>query len=184
VSRYGEHISAFVFSRSDEVVLFSTLGLTFLIAGAAERVGVSAGVGAFLVGIALSGRAQRSAEALIAPLRDLFAAAFFIFFTFQIDPSTLASNAIPAVLLAIVTALLKAGTGWLAAKRAGVGPAGRIRTAVTLIPRGEFSIVIAGIAVVNGVQPELRALTAGYVLVLAIAGPVLVRLTHRVREPA
>lgn len=176
-ARFGHHLSRLVFSRSDEVVLFTILGLTFLIAGASEQIGISSGVGAFLVGVALSGPARRSAEALIAPLRDLFAAAFFIFFTFQIDPATLASTLVPAVLLALVTAVSKAATGWWSARRAGIGPAGRLRAGTTLIARGEFSIVIAGIAVANDVEPALGALTASYVLILAVLGPVLSRLS-------
>jgi CPA2 family monovalent cation:H+ antiporter-2 len=179
-ARFGHRFSRLVFSRSDEAALFSILGLTFLIAGMGERIGVSAGVGAFLVGVALSGPAQRSAEALIAPLRDLFAASFFIFFTFQIDPATLADTALAAVLLAAVSASSKVATGWWAARRGGIGPAGRVRTGMTLVARGEFSIVIAGIAVANGVEPRLGALTATYVLVLAIAGPVLARLSEPV----
>jgi CPA2 family monovalent cation:H+ antiporter-2 len=178
-ARFGSQLSRVLFSRSDEVLLFTILGLTFLIAGASERIGVSSGVGAFLVGVALSGPVQRSAEALIAPLRDLFAAAFFIFFTYQIDPAALAGTAVAAVVLAVTSAATKAGTGWWAARRAGIGPAGRARTATTLIARGEFSIVIAGIAVANGIEPQLGALTATYVLILAIAGPVLARLSDR-----
>jgi monovalent cation:H+ antiporter-2, CPA2 family len=186
-SRYGQHVSRFLFSRSDEVVLFSILSVVFLVAGAAERIGVSAGVGAFLVGIALSGPAQRSAETLIAPLRDLFAAAFFIFFTFQIDASTLPDAILPAVLLAVVTGLLKVFTGWWSARQVGIGRAGRLRTGLTLIARGEFSIVIAGIAVANGLESDLGPLAATYVLLLAIAGPVLTRadeLIGRIGAPA
>lgn len=176
-AKFGHHLSRLVFSRSDEAVLFSVLGLTFVMAGAAEQVGVSAGVGAFLVGVALSGPAQRSAGALIAPLRDLFAAAFFIFFTFQIDPATLPSAVVPAALLALATAATKIGTGWWAARRAGIGSAGRFRAGFTLVARGEFSIVIAGIAVANHVEPRLGALTATYVLLLAIVGPLLARFS-------
>lgn len=173
--RFGDTVSRFLFSRSDEVLLFGILGLTLLVAGAAERLGVSAGVGAFLVGIALSGAVRDSAETLLSPLRDLFAAAFFVFFTFQIDPATLPSALAPAAVLAVVTALTKAATGWWAARRNGVGRRGRLRAGVTLVARGEFSIVIAGIAVANEVEPDLGPLTAAYVLMLAIAGPLLTR---------
>ena len=179
-ARYGEHISRAVFSRSDEALLFTLLGITFVIAGASEQLGVSAGVGAFLVGLALSGPARRGAEALIAPLRDLFAAAFFIFFTFQIDPATLGALLVPAAGLAVVSGAAKLGTGWWSAKRAGIGPAGRLRTGTTLIARGEFSIVIAEIAVTNNVEADLGALTAAYVLILAVAGPVLSRFSDAI----
>jgi CPA2 family monovalent cation:H+ antiporter-2 len=174
-ARFGDHLSRLLFSRSDEVVLFGIIGLTFFIAGAAEGLGISAGIGAFLVGVALSGAAQRSAATLIAPLRDLFAAAFFIFFTFQIDPATLVGTVWIAVGLAIASGGIQSVTGWWAARRAGIGRPGRIRTATTLIAGGEFSIVIAGIAVASGVEPRLGALAATYVLLLAAIGPVLAR---------
>ena len=38
-------------------------------------------------------------------------------------------------------------TGYLAARKAGIGEAGRWRAGFALTPRGEFSIVIAGVAV-------------------------------------
>jgi CPA2 family monovalent cation:H+ antiporter-2 len=173
--RFGDTVSRFLFSRSDEVLLFGILGFTLVVAGAAEQLGVSAGVGAFLVGIALSGAVRDSAATLLGPLRDLFAAAFFVFFTFQIDPATLPAALLPAVVLAVVTALAKVGTGWWAARRNGIGPQGRLRAGMTLVARGEFSIVIAGIAVANEVEGDLGPVTAAYVLVLAVAGPLLAR---------
>lgn len=181
-SRYGDALSRLVFSRSDEVILFTILGLTFAIAGAAETIGISAGVGAFLVGVALSGPTQHSAEALISPLRDLFAAAFFVFFTYQINPASLLDMAIPAVVLAVVSGAVKMATGRWAAGRAGVGPAGRRRAGTTLIARGEFSIVIAGIAVANDVEPRLAALAATYVLLLAVGGPLLARFSDAIGD--
>ncbi len=137
---------------------------------------MSAGVGAFLVGIALSGRVAHSARALLTPLRDLFAAAFFVFFGLQTDPTSIVGVLWVAVLLALVTGSTKFTTGWLAARKAGVGKHGRFRAGIALIARGEFSIVIAGLAVSAGFEPEIAPLAAAYVLVLAIAGPLLMRM--------
>ena len=55
----------------------------------AQRLQISAAVGAFVVGLALSGTAQERASGLIEPLRDLFAALFFLFFAFQIPTDDL-----------------------------------------------------------------------------------------------
>ncbi len=114
---------------------------------------------------------------LIAPLRDLFAATFFVFFSFQIDPSDLVNVAGWAVLLAVVSALTKTVTGWYGAKRRGVGTRGRLRAGTVLIARGEFSIVIAalGADLVDGA--ELGALAAGYVLITAVLGPLTTRFS-------
>lgn len=65
------------------------LGLTLLVAGFADQVGISSAVGAFLVGIAVSGPAADSARAVLSPLRDLFAAVFFVFFGLQTDPAAI-----------------------------------------------------------------------------------------------
>jgi CPA2 family monovalent cation:H+ antiporter-2 len=58
---------------------------------------------------------------------------------------------------------------------------GRARAGAALVARGEFSIVIAGLAVTAGaVDNRLAALTTAYVLVMAILGPLAARLV----EPA
>ncbi|CAN5588862.1 cation:proton antiporter [soil metagenome] len=173
--RYGSVVSRLVSDRSDEVVLLSVLGLTLLVAGVAQQLQVSSAVGAFLVGIAVSGPAQERASALIGPLRDLFAALFFLFFGLQIDPSLLWPAAPVVLVLAVVTAGTKVATGWWVSGRLGVGRPGRIRACTALIARGEFSIVIAGLGVAAGIEADLGAVAAGYVLVLAVAGPVLTR---------
>ena len=179
-SRHGERLSRIAFSGSDEVNLLTVLGITLIVAGVAEHLHVSAAVGAFLVGIGVSGDAAERARYLLAPLRDLFAGIFFVFFGLSIDPNTLPSVALVVLALALVTGLTKAFTGWWAARKAGVGSRGRRRSAMALIARGEFSIVIAGLGITAGVPADLALIGAGYVLVMATVGPVLARFVgHR-----
>ena len=175
-SRWGGVISRLVFSHSDEGVLLSILGVTFLLAGVSELVGVSAAVGSLLVGVVLSGSAAERAHDLLAPLRDLFAAWFFVFFGLTIDPGTLPPVLLPAVVLAVMTAATKVATGWWSATRAGADRRGCVRAGAVLIARGEFSIAIAGIAVSSGLDPRLGALAAAYVVILATLGPILTRV--------
>jgi CPA2 family monovalent cation:H+ antiporter-2 len=137
---------------------------------------VSAAVGAFLVGVALSGPLVKQTHRLLGPLRDLFAALFFLFFGLQIDPATLPPVLLPAVALAVVTGLTKLLTGWWAARRGrGDTPSG-LRAGGALVARGEFSIVIAELGTGAGLNPALGPFTAAYVLILAIAGPIIARL--------
>lgn len=182
-ARYGQAISSAVFSRSDEALLFAILAVLLLTAGATQALNVSAAVGAFLAGIAFSGPAAERARALLIPLRSVFAAVFFLFFGFDIDPRTLPAALPPAVALAVVGAATKYATGWLAARRAGVGRRGRIRAGVGLIARGEFSIVIAGIALTAGIEPEIGPIAAAFVLLLAVSGPLLARSADRATGP-
>lgn len=173
--RYGGYLSTRIGAGSDESVLLGVFGLVLLVAGAAQLFDVSGAIGAFLVGLALSGRTEERAMELIAPLRDLFAATFFVFFSFQIDPADLLDVAGWAVLLAVIGTVTKVATGWYAAGRSGIGERGRIRAGTVLIARGEFSIVIAalGADLVDG--SELGALAAGYVLITAVVGPLCAR---------
>lgn len=174
---HGPAFSRVVFSRSDEVLLLSVLGLTLAVAGLAEGIGVSAAVGAFLVGIALSGPAADGARALLGPLRDLFAGVFFVFFALSVDPADLPPVAGAALLLATVTTATKVASGWWAAGRLGVGRKGRLRAGTVLVARGEFAVVIAALgASIPQVEGDLGALAAAYVLATAVAGPVLARL--------
>ncbi|MEV5890513.1 cation:proton antiporter [Nonomuraea fuscirosea] len=176
--RFGRFIEAFVSSPNSEVLLLKVVGLALLVAGLAQQLQVSAAVGAFLVGIALSGELAEDAQALLAPLRDLFAAVFFVFFGFQTDPAKILPVAGLAALLALISMITKLLTGMYAAKQAGIAKAGQARAGIALIPRGEFNIVIAGLAVGAGVHPDLGALAAAYVLILAAFGPLAAKLVQ------
>ena len=178
-SRHGDHLSRMALSSSDEVNLLTVLGITLLVAGAAEQIHVSAAVGAFLVGIGVSGEAAHRAKGLLSPLRDLFAAVFFVFFGLSIDPGELPEVAWVVVTLAIVTGATKLFSGWWAAREAGIGARGRRRAGAALVARGEFSIVIAGLGVSAGVADGLGAIAAGYILVMATLGPIVARLAGK-----
>lgn len=174
--KIGPWLSRAVDSESDEVTILFILGLVLFVGGLVQEVDVSAAVGAFLVGLALSGPIQHRAASLVEPLGNVFAAIFFFVFGLGIDATSLPSVLLPAVGLAVVTAATKAWVGWWAAGRAGIGPHGRWRAATTLIVRGEFSIVIAGLGVAARVESRLGPLAAAYVLVLAVVGSLLVRV--------
>ncbi len=174
--RHGRKISAAFSSTHSESLLLGVLGLTMLVAGLAQQVNVSAAVGAFLVGIAISGQVAERAEELLAPLRDLFAAIFFVFFGLSTDAASILPLLPIAALLALVTMGTKVFSGYRGAAMAGIGKLGRWRTGFALVPRGEFSIVIASLAVSAGIEPQLAPLVAAYVLITVVAGPLLARV--------
>ena len=173
--RHGRLVERFVSSPNEEVLLLKVLGLTLLAAGIAEKLQVSAAVGAFLVGIALSGPLAHSARVRITPLRDLFAAVLFVFFGLQTNPALLLPVAGVAAALAAVGLITKLATGYLAAARAGLDLPERIRAGAALIARGEFNIVIAGLAVAGEINSHFGPLAAAYVFMLAVAGPLAAR---------
>ena len=173
--RWGPQISRLFAHESDEISLLTTIGAVLLVAGIAQRFQVSAAIGAFLVGIALSGSVAEKSRRLVSPLRDLFAALFFFFFGLEIDPAALLPSLPFALGLGAVTTSTKVLTGYVAGRSLGIDPRGRIRAGAALVARGEFSIVIAGLGV--AIEPRLGPLSAAYVLLMAIAGPVLARAT-------
>jgi CPA2 family monovalent cation:H+ antiporter-2 len=173
--RFGAHLSGLLEGSSDEALLLAVFGLTLLVGGLAQELEVSAAIGAFLVGLALSGPVQERAANLVGPLRDLFAAVFFLFFSFQIKPGDLFGALLPGATLAVVAAAGKLLAGWVAAGRSGVGRAGRLRAGGALIARGEFSIVIASLGAGLADGQELGAVAAAFVLLTAIAGPLAAR---------
>ena len=172
--RWGEHLSRRLTLGDDEQLLLQVLGLTLLVAGFAQWLGASAAVGAFIVGLALSGRSADRARIVLRPLRDLFAAAFFLAFGLSTNTADVLPALPAAVALAIVTASTKIATGWYAAGRDGVGPRGRLRAGTALVARGEFSIVLAELAMIAGLS-QIGPMVSGYVLVLAVVGPLLTR---------
>lgn len=174
--RWGRVISAAFAPNHPESLLLGVLGLAMLVAGLADQLNVSTAVGAFLVGIALSGEVAERARTVLAPLRDLFAALFFLFFGLATDPLEIVPMLPAAIALTVATIATKVFTGWWGARQAGIGVLGRWRTGFTLVPRGEFSIVIAGLAVGAGIDASLAPLAAAYVLLTILAGPLLARL--------
>lgn len=174
--RHGHHVSKAVHSENSEVFLLNLLGAALLVSGVAAVLQVSAAVGAFMLGIAISGATAHSATRILEPLRDLFAAIFFVAFGLNTDPTSIPPVLAWALVLAVLTAATKIITGVWAAKRAGIARPGRFRAGAALIARGEFSIVIAGLAVTSGVATdELAALATAYVLIMAILGPLAAR---------
>lgn len=139
--RFGKYVSALVHSPDPEVFLLRLLGAALLVAGIASELQVSAAVGAFLLGIAISGSTAANATRMLEPLRDLFAAVFFVVFGLNTEPAEIPPVLLVALVLALATTATKVLTRWLAARLQGVGRMGRLRAGAALVARGEFSIL-------------------------------------------
>jgi CPA2 family monovalent cation:H+ antiporter-2 len=171
--RWSQQVGRILAHPEDEQLLLRILGLTLIVAAVAEHLHASAAVGAFLVGLTLTGTTADRARTVLTPLRDLFAAVFFVSIGLTVAPADLLPMLPAAVALAAVTAVTKIITGAYAAHREGAARRGRLRAGTALIARGEFSLVVIGL-VGSGVGP-LGAVATPYVFVLAIVGPLLTR---------
>ncbi|MCH9720725.1 MAG: cation:proton antiporter [Actinomycetia bacterium] len=171
--RWGHHVGRVIGHPEDEQLLLRVLGLTLIVAAVAEHLHASAAVGAFLVGLTLTGPTADRARMVLNPLRDLFAAVFFVAIGLTVDPSDLLPMLPVALALAAVTAVTKIISGAYAARREGAARRGQMRAGTALIARGEFSLVIIGLA--GASVSALSAVATPYVFILAIVGPVLAR---------
>ena len=160
-------------------LLLTVFGATLAVAGLATIANFSSAVAAFLVGLVLTGEVAEVARKRLAPLRDLFAAVFFVFFGLSTDPGDIWPVLPAALALSIVAIATKMITGWFVARKARSSRAGRVRAGALLVARGEFSILIAGIVAVSPNTPDgLVAFSTAFVLITAVAGPVIARFAE------
>ncbi|MEU6105684.1 cation:proton antiporter [Streptomyces flaveolus] len=174
-ARWGTRlVGRLIETRDNELLVISFLGAAVLVAGVSELLGVADAIGAFMVGLILAGTPSgpRIRE-LVHPLRDAFAAIFFFAFGLAIDPGDLASVAGPVAAAAALTLVMNVVAGLCVARvyRYGAEPAAEIAT--TLVARGEFALILAAMAAGAGLDARLAPFIAGYVLVLAVLGPVV-----------
>ncbi|HEX2188252.1 MAG TPA: cation:proton antiporter [Longimicrobiaceae bacterium] len=161
--------------ESDDLFLLLAASVVLLLSWAALAAGLSEAIGAFLAGLALAETRHRErVERLFTPLQGLFAAVFFLGFGLSIDPGTFLAVWPQALSLTLLGVALKVAAGWWIGQRDGLTPRSSLALGLTLIPRGEFSIVLAGIAAAAG-YADLAALVALLVLALSLVGTVAIQ---------
>ena len=155
--------------------MLKVMGIVLVVAGLAEKVHVSAAVGAFIVGMALSGEVSRQAEETLEPLKNLFAAVFFVNFGLETDPTALPPVLPLAIALAVCTIATKFATGWWAAGH----PAPRSPASSAPDSCSSHARVLDRHRRTRrdgGPNPALGSVAAAYVLILAAIGPLAPRL--------
>jgi CPA2 family monovalent cation:H+ antiporter-2 len=117
-------------------------------------------------------------ERLVVPLRDAFGAVFFFVFGLAIDPTDISTVAVPVAAAVILTVVLNIVAGWIGARMHGFGARQAANAGLTLVGRGEFSLILATLAAAAGLDARILPFVALYVLVLAIVGPLLTSRSH------
>lgn len=179
-ARFGTRlVGRLMATRDDELLVISFLGAAVFVAGVSEWFGVADAIGAFMVGLMLGSTSSgKRILSLVHPLRDAFGAMFFFAFGLSIDPGDLPSVLWPVLLAVLVTLTMNVVAGLAAARiyRFGPGPAANIAT--TLLARGEFALILATMAAGAGLDERLSPFIAGYVLLLAVLGPLAAGRSH------
>ena len=175
IARKGARfVGMLIASPDDELLTIAFLGVAILTAGVAEELGVSDAIGAFLAGTVVAATVVASrVERLVLPLRDAFAAVFFFAFGLSLDPGDAAGVAWLVAIAVALSFVLNTVAGVVAARLVGEGPDAAARISLTVLARGEFSLIIASLAAAAGLDARITPFVGLYVFVLALASPAL-----------
>lgn len=170
----GRAVAALIASEDDELLTLGFVGLALLVAGASGELGVSDAIGALMIGLVVSRTALRErVERLVLPLRDTFAAVFFIVFGLTIDVGSLGDVVVPVVLAVLLTLVLNVVAGLVTARLYALNQRSAANIGLSVLGRGEFSLILASLGVAAGLDGRLGPFVALYVLVLAVVSPLL-----------
>lgn len=166
---------------SNEVFIIVIFSILFFIAGFSETIHVAEAIGALLIGLVLSETEHSPRiESLVVPFRDFFGAIFFFSFGLSIDPLSLGDAVwlvLGAIVLTIVGNLI---AGMIAGRLAGLSHKASVNIGLTIISRGEFSIILANLGISGGLMSILTPFAALYVLILAILGPFITKNSKKI----
>lgn len=165
--RLVDYVASF---ERDETLLVSVLGICFGASLFAAWMGFSVALGAFLAGaVVAESRSVGRVLHLVEPLRDMFAALFFVAIGLKIDPAMLLQYALPALLIAAVVIVGKTLACSLGIFIVGHDPRTALRSGLGMAQIGEFSFVIATLGLSLGVISDFIYPIAVAVSVLCMA---------------
>ncbi|MGE6258481.1 cation:proton antiporter [Heyndrickxia sporothermodurans] len=167
--------------RSNEIFILVIFASLFFVAGFSETIHVAEAIGALLLGLVFSETEHRKRiEHLVVPFRDFFGAIFFFSFGLTIDPFSLGGAiwiALGAVVLTIIGNFI---AGMISGRKAGLSHKASANIGLTIVSRGEFSIIVANLGLAGGLLPILKPFTALYVLILAVLGPLMTKESKKI----
>ena len=160
-----------------ETLLVSAVAICFAMAALAGAAGYSVALGAFLAGMLVAESGESHAvERVIGPLRDIFAAIFFIATGTLLDPSLILVHWLPVLVLAGVVIVGKLVGVSIGSFLAGNGLQRSVRAGMSLAQIGEFAFIIASLGVSTGAVGDfLLPVAVAVSCVTALTTPTLIR---------
>ncbi|WP_050615067.1 cation:proton antiporter [Bacillus testis] len=166
---------------SNEVFIIVVFAALFFVAGLSETIHVAEAIGALLLGLVFSESDQSERmERLVIPFRDFFGALFFFSFGLGIDPFSLTGAVWLALGAVVITIFGNLIAGLIVGKKSKLSFKASANIGLTIVSRGEFSIIIANLAIAGNLSETIQPFTALYVLLLAIIGPLLTKESKRI----
>ncbi|MGO4592946.1 cation:proton antiporter [Leifsonia sp. 2TAF2] len=177
----GRFVSRLFRTKDDELFTILFFGFAVLFAGIGEILGVTDAIGAFLIGLVLGAtKYRKKIEQIAIPLRDVFAAFFFLNFGLALDPAKFPSVLLPVLIAVVMTIVLNIGAGQFVAWINGLGVQAGINTTVILQNRGEFALILATLSLAAGLDERIQPFAGLYVLIMAVIGPILAANSEKI----
>lgn len=182
LARWGGRLVSRVFrTKDDELFTILFFGLAVLFAGIGEELSVTDAIGAFLIGLVLGASThQKKIEQFAIPLRDVFAAFFFLNFGLDLNITEFPPVVWVVIAALILTIVLNVIAGQVVARINGLGVQAGINTTAILQNRGEFALILAMLSVAAGLDARIQAFAGLYVLVMSLLGPMLAANSEKI----
>ncbi len=167
---------------SDEILLIVSLGLCLLMVMIAVRAGFSSALGAFVMGSLLAETIEsEKISRVVQPVKDLFAAIFFVSVGMMIDPSVIAGYIIPIIILTLLVLMGQSFFGTVGILLSGQPLKVAVQSGFSLTQVGEFSFIIASLGVsLNVTDSHLYPIIVAVSVITTFFTPYMIRLS----EPA
>lgn len=168
--------------KSNEITIISAVALCLLVSNIAARLGFSVALGAFLIGAVIA-EAKQSKEIVhqMEPLKDVFAAIFFVSVGMMIDPKMLGGFAVPIMIIALVTIIGKIISCSFGTFVTGSNVETSLRVGLGLAQIGEFSFIIARLGDTTDVtSPFLYSIAVCVSVITTITTPFLLKNSEKI----
>src|SRR5919108_1380030 len=162
-----------------DVLVVAILGVAFGLSFIANQLGISAAAGAFFAGVLVAeSRSQATARVLTSPLKDMFAALFFVSVGALMDVSQLQSFIVPALIFVATSFAAKFITVYLSSKSQGLSKKASLQTAFgSSASGGELALVVAkGGADVGATSGFVLPMVGTMTIITSFITPYLIKL--------
>lgn len=167
---------------NDEILLIVSVGLCFVMVSLATNVGFSSALGAFVMGSILSESMQSErVEKLLSPIKDLFAAVFFVSVGMMLDPGIIAEYWKTILTIAVLVLTADVFFVTIGTLIAGKGLNNALHAGFSLAMLGEFGFIIAATGTQLGVlSPSIYPSIIAVSVITTFTAPYMMKLA----EPA
>ncbi|NPA40791.1 MAG: cation:proton antiporter [Aquificae bacterium] len=163
-------------ASEDENFVFLMLGSVLAVGLAFKGVGLSEALGAFLLGVLIpETRVMENIEHHLSAFKELSIGVFFFFFAYESE-LVLPENLLFVALIIVLGVVLKIVSTYIAAYFYGMKRKARLRTSLSFVPRGEFSVIIASL------DPAVKLISIPFIFATALIGSFLFVIAPKVAD--